>query len=386
MNILNANLCVRFWSASFIRANWLQTCLQIILQVVGLVETSRTFLNLFYKIIYIYLFISKMSPQITRMCPMKMYLMSIVIILSDYLILGPTSGLPALPQTQASIQSPPLLSIPSSPSLAAQMTQLPPPSTLISHQMQQRTNSSQILPLTVINPSSGTNNLNIVLTPPSSNAINSYTTAANDILLELRQEMLTKSIKFDDNFRSLLSSSKLGLHNMFTDTYGMLYRHNTEIFTSMFESLEQYYANGQVKLTKSMENFFDGLYQKVFQVYNSYRTFSPDDLKCATRQMSKLKPFKDVPDRLIDGIKRAFVSARTFVQALNRGIDVIKRIISVSRERKCVNSVVICYFGYVSLGSPKLKPSGIGANKYQFRSEVYLTPAITSLRLKIQFS
>lgn len=117
---------------------------------------------------------------------------------------------------------------------------------------------------------------------------------------------------------------------MFADTYGVLYEQNTEIFTGMFEELEQYYAKGGFKLTKSMENFFERLYQKIFKAFNQNRHFSDSYLECATQQLAHLKPFKDVPEKLIKGIKHAFVAARTLEQALNGGIDFIKEIISVS--------------------------------------------------------
>lgn len=158
--------------------------------------------------------------------------------------------------------------------------------------------------------------------------LNPYSRATYDLLLDLRHQMLTRSIKFDEHFRSLLSTSKISLHNLFAETYGMNYEQNTEIFTGMFESLEQYYAKGDIKLTKSMENFFERLYQKIFQVYNSNKAFPPAYLQCATEQLTHLKPFQDVPEKLTDGIRHAFVAARTFFQALNEGMDVIKNIIN----------------------------------------------------------
>lgn len=159
---------------------------------------------------------------------------------------------------------------------------------------------------------------------------NPYTLATHSLLLDLRQQLIDKSMKFDKHFRDLLSSSKISLHNMFVDTYGMMYEHNTEIFTGMYESLEQYYSTGTTPLTKSMENFFERLYQKIFQVYNSNRAFTHSYLECATEQLAHLKPFKDAPEKLIREIRHAFVAARTFNQALNSGIDVIRGIISVS--------------------------------------------------------
>lgn len=142
--------------------------------------------------------------------------------------------------------------------------------------------------------------------------------------------MLNRAVKFDENFRSLLTKSKISLHNMFVDTYGMMYERNVDIFTSMYESLEQYYARGDVNLTKSMSLFFERLYQKIFQEINVNRSFSASYLDCATDQLNSLKPFKDAPEKLIGEVRHAFVAARTFYQALNSGIDVIKTILTVS--------------------------------------------------------
>lgn len=165
---------------------------------------------------------------------------------------------------------------------------------------------------------------------PTQLQVGAFSKAADEALLELRQQMITRSMKFDEHFRQLLSNSKLSLHNLFADTYGMMYERNTEIFTGMFDSLEQYYAGGDIKLTKSMEIFFERLYQKIFQAYNTNKVFPPPYLECLTEQLAHLKPFKDVPDKLIDGIRHAFVAARTFNQALSSGITVIKNIVSVS--------------------------------------------------------
>lgn len=188
----------------------------------------------------------------------------------------------------------------------------------------------------------------ILLQQPQPNQqVKAYLEAANAALLDLRQQMITRSMKFDEHFRQLLSNSKLSLHNLFADTYGMMYESNTEIFTGMFESLEQYYASGNIKLTKSMENFFERLYQKIFQVYNSNKAFPPPYLECLTEQLSHLKPFKDVPDKLIDGIRHAFVAARTFNQALNGGIAVIKNIVTVSNNIRFFSSSLVNFLNFL---------------------------------------
>lgn len=160
--------------------------------------------------------------------------------------------------------------------------------------------------------------------------VGDYIKAINQQLLDLRQAFITRSFKFDEHFRNLLSTSKRGLHLMFTSTYGVMYERNTEIFTEMYGSLEQYYESGQVNLTKSMDEFFANLYKRVFQVFNSNKHFTDQYLECVSDRLTEMKPFKDVPDKLVKSIRYTFVAARTFLKSLNEGIDVIKNVISVS--------------------------------------------------------
>lgn len=151
-----------------------------------------------------------------------------------------------------------------------------------------------------------------------------------DIFLDLRQQLITRAFKFDEHFRNLLSSSKVSLHNMFADAYGTMYEKNTIIFTAMFENLEQYYAHGQINLTRSMKKFFDDLYKKIFQLAATNKIYTSQYLDCASNQLANTGTFKDIPEKLIEEIRHAFVAARTFHQALQTGIDVVKMIISVS--------------------------------------------------------
>lgn len=174
---------------------------------------------------------------------------------------------------------------------------------------------------------------------------NQYTTATYELLLDLRHQMMTSQFKFDDHFKDLLSKSKMSLHNLFLDTYGILYEKNAAIFTTLFDSLEQYYLNGKVRLTKSMENFFLALYQKIFQAYNLGYEFDSKYLDCTSAQLNQLRPFGDMPDKMIIGIRHGFLAARTFNQALSDGIDVIKDIITVSSIFLVVAwFVLICCF------------------------------------------
>ena len=78
---------------------------------------------------------------------------------------------------------------------------------------------------------------------------------------------------FSEIFRKLLQNSKEDFHHMFTRTYGIIYQQNSYVFSDLFTELENYYARGRNDLTVVMNNFFNTLYQKMFQVLNAQYAF-----------------------------------------------------------------------------------------------------------------
>ena len=110
---------------------------------------------------------------------------------------------------------------------------------------------------------------------------------------------------------------------MFVRTYGLLYQQNSHVFTDLFTDLRRYYKGSDINLLDVLDNFFSTLMQKMFELLNSQYTFDNEYLECVTEHMDELKPFGDVPQKLSIQVKRAFVAARTFVQGLAIGRDVV---------------------------------------------------------------
>lgn len=131
-------------------------------------------------------------------------------------------------------------------------------------------------------------------------------------------------------FTELLDNSKQDLHEMFVRTYGLLYQQNSAVFTDLFRDLKGYYKGHDINLLDALDNFFSTLMQKMFQLMNAQYTFTQEYLQCVTERMDDLKPFGDVPQKLSMQVKRAFVAARTFVQGLAIGRDVILAVSKVS--------------------------------------------------------
>lgn len=148
-----------------------------------------------------------------------------------------------------------------------------------------------------------------------------------------------KSANYSDSFNDLLALSKREFHSMFQRTYGVIYEQNAYVFADLFGELEKYYAKGNVDLLKSMDQFFNKLYQKMFTVLNAQYTFDERYLTCVSEHMKNLKPFGDVPDKLSIQIKRAFVATRTYVSSLKTASSVLKRMTPIRLNSECVAAV-----------------------------------------------
>ncbi|XP_042905110.1 glypican-6 [Parasteatoda tepidariorum] len=177
-----------------------------------------------------------------------------------------------------------------------------------------------------------------------------------DTIGQTRTIFAAQAQRFDEYFKELLKTSKKDFHEMFLRTYGMLYDRNSYIFREMFDDLEKYYQTGGVDLTAALENFFDRLYRKMFQVLNSQYTFNDIYMTCISQQMEQLKPFGDVPKKLNVEVKRSFVATRTFVQALVIGRDVVKFIQEVGPTPECSRALMKMTYCPHCSGLPDVRP------------------------------
>lgn len=117
---------------------------------------------------------------------------------------------------------------------------------------------------------------------------------------------------------------------MFVRTYGMLYEQNADIFTSLFDDLTSYYiGNQKIDLDQSVDKFYQQLYKRMFRILNQPYQFDSSYWDCMTRHMEQLKPFGDVPGKMKQQVTKSFVAARTFVNGLSSGRDVVRQIMEV---------------------------------------------------------
>jgi glypican 6 len=172
----------------------------------------------------------------------------------------------------------------------------------------------------------------------------------------LRNIFVSRTAKFDEFFTELLDNAKRDLHEMFVRTYGLLYQQNSYVFTDLFKDLRDYYKGRDTNLLDALDNFFSTLLQKMFELLNAQYTFDQDYLECVTEHMDDLKPFGDVPQKLSIQVKRAFIAARTFVQGLAIGRDVILEISKIQPTTSCSQALMKMMYCPYCRGLPYAKP------------------------------
>lgn len=79
-----------------------------------------------------------------------------------------------------------------------------------------------------------------------------------------------------DLLRQLIAQSKEHFHQMFKQTYGIIYEQNSYVFSELFVKLEAYLLRGRFDLTEMLDKFFNQLYQKMFTVINSHYQFNDE--------------------------------------------------------------------------------------------------------------
>ncbi|XP_023933709.1 glypican-6-like [Lingula anatina] len=143
---------------------------------------------------------------------------------------------------------------------------------------------------------------------------------------------------------------------MFVRTYGQLYQQNAHIFNDLFTDLRSYYRGRNINLLDALENFFATLFQRMFQLLNAQYELDQSYLGCVANTMDKLNPFGDVPQKFSQQLKRSFVAARTFMQGLAIGRDVILQVGKIQPCHNCRKSLMkMMYCSYCS-GLPTIKP------------------------------
>ena len=172
----------------------------------------------------------------------------------------------------------------------------------------------------------------------------------------LQKQIASQATKSNALFTSLLDNSKTSFHNIFLQTYGLLYKENSALFMSLFDSLSSYYRGSDINLPEALDGFFIQLFHRLFQYINSQYEFDEQFLSCLTEHMDELKPFGDQPNKLSRLVRCAFIAARTLVQGLTVGKNVITEVSMLQQSVSCTGDLMKLSYCPYCAGKPYLKP------------------------------
>ncbi|XP_062861764.1 glypican-6b [Trichomycterus rosablanca] len=178
----------------------------------------------------------------------------------------------------------------------------------------------------------------------------------DEVTENLRNTFESRHKRFDDFFLDLLNETEHSLNLMFTRTYGDPYMQNADIFHEMFLNLKRYYLGGNVNLEEIINNFWTCLMERMFQLLNSQYNINDDYMECVNKQMDELKPFGETPKILKAQVTKAFVSARTFVEGLKLGKEIVNNATQVGMSSKCISDVTDMLYCVYCQGLITTKP------------------------------
>ncbi|XP_034038262.1 glypican-1b [Thalassophryne amazonica] len=145
---------------------------------------------------------------------------------------------------------------------------------------------------------------------------------------------------FDGYFLELLNKSEMNLQETFTQSLGVIYSQNVQVFSDLYTELRHYYQGLNVNLEEVLNDFWSRLLEKLFYYTNRQHSIGEDYLDCLSKQLETLRPFGDTPRELKMKVTRTFVAARSFVQGLVVSGEVVRKVSQVPLSQECTRAIM----------------------------------------------
>ncbi|XP_018428987.1 PREDICTED: glypican-6-like [Nanorana parkeri] len=161
--------------------------------------------------------------------------------------------------------------------------------------------------------------------------------------------------RFQEFFLALLDSSEHSLSTMFVLSYGHLYSQNAVLFSTLFSELRAFYMGGGApRLAEALSEFWAGLLERMLRLLLPHYELNADYMECAAHRAEELRPFGDIPKRLRLQVTRSLGAARTLVQGLAIGSDIVNRAAKAVPPPDCLRAAMRMWYcplcrGYTSL-------------------------------------
>ncbi|RVE73594.1 hypothetical protein OJAV_G00032800 [Oryzias javanicus] len=172
----------------------------------------------------------------------------------------------------------------------------------------------------------------------------------------LQTTLNTLRTSFRSFFTDLHGLSEGSLEQVLTPL-GALYSQNTRLYTDLYAGLYLYYQGSSISLDESLSDFWSHLLERQFKISaNTDASLSEDYLECVAKQQETLRPFGDVSRDMKAKVIRAYVTARSFVQALSISEEVVNKVLNVSLGPECLKALMKLVYCPHCHGLSSVKP------------------------------
>lgn len=128
--------------------------------------------------------------------------------------------------------------------------------------------------------------------------------------------------------------------------------------SQLYSDLSSYIAGQPVVLETRVAAFFDSLFPLVYHhsINPKLKDFSEDYKECLRQTQQEIKPFGEIADRVSLHVTRSFNVARTLLEALQVGIEVISTTDHMVFRPECNNGLTKLVYCSQCSGYAKAKP------------------------------
>ncbi|XP_076363253.1 glypican-5-like isoform X2 [Tachypleus tridentatus] len=208
-------------------------------------------------------------------------------------------------------------------------------------------------------------------TSPGS-GINVTATATN--CSQVRQLLLMKNLEKHhlgsdnltrENFLRMIRWSENSTKSLFRQVYQNMEPAARVAVTQLYTDLADFLQGKNVDLEAQLSEFFSSLFPHIYrhEINSNVDDFGDEFVKCLRRIYADIKPFDEKPYRLALQVTRSFHDARTLLQALNLGLEVINTTDYKELETECHKALVsMIYCAYCQSSMAEKPCSGYCLN------------------------
>lgn len=172
----------------------------------------------------------------------------------------------------------------------------------------------------------------------------------------LQSLLSTSATKLRETFLEMIHVSQNNTNVLFSEVYKKMDSVARLPVSQLYSDLSSYISGQSIELESRVTAFFDSLFPLVYHhsINPKLKDFSEDYKECLRETQQEIKPFGDIADRVSLHVTRSFSVARTLLEALQVGIEVISATDHMIFRPECNNGLTKLVYcsqcaGYVGI-------------------------------------